>query len=151
MTSNRTVTVYGAYGHTGRFVVSELRKRGWTPILSGRDADKLPDTLPDTLPDRLNAIGAAHPGLEIRPAMAFYGGLGDLLATAAMGNWPEADEIFIASGLSSWKPTLGTRAAGQVSKQRRNGQRIVFSKGRMEFRTDTAPITEWTFPPPIGT
>lgn len=38
MTSNRVLTVYGAYGHTGRFVVAELRKRGWTPILSGRDA-----------------------------------------------------------------------------------------------------------------
>ena len=41
MTANRTVTVYGAYGHTGRFVVSELRRRGWTPVLSGRDPGKL--------------------------------------------------------------------------------------------------------------
>ncbi len=212
MTSNRTVTVFGAYGHTGRFVVSELRQRGWTPILSGRD------------PDKLNAIGAAHRELEIRPAsvddppsldralagavavincagpfartsapvieaalraripyldvaseieanadtfaqyttrareagivvvpaMAFYGGLGDLLATAAMGNWTTADEICIAYGLSSWKPTLGTRAAGQVSRQRRAGRRIVFTRGRMEFRTDDAPIVDWTFPAPMG-
>jgi NAD(P)-dependent dehydrogenase (short-subunit alcohol dehydrogenase family) len=212
MTSNRTVTVFGAYGHTGRFVVSELRQRGWTPILSGRD------------PDKLNAIGAAHRELEIRPAsvddpasldralvgavavincagpfartsapvieaalraripyldvaaeieavadtfaqyttrareagivvvpaMAFYGGLGDLLATAAMGNWTAADEICIAYGLSSWKPTLGTRAAGQVSRQRRAGRRIVFTRGRMEFRTDDAPIVDWTFPAPMG-
>ena len=56
MTSKQIVTVFGAYGHTGRFVVSEFRKRGWTPVLSGRDSDKL------------NAIGAAHSGLEIRPA-----------------------------------------------------------------------------------
>ncbi|MDQ3133893.1 MAG: saccharopine dehydrogenase NADP-binding domain-containing protein [Acidobacteriota bacterium] len=212
MTSNRTVAVYGAYGHTGRFVVSELRKRGWTPILSGRDADKL------------NAIGAAHSGVDLRPAsvddpssldralvgaaavincagpfamtsapvieaalraripyldvaaeievvaatfeqyadrareagivivpaMAFYGGLGDLLATAAMGDWPAADEICVAYGLSNWKPTLGTRATTQVSKQRRGGQRIVFSNRRMEFRTDDAPIVDWTFPEPIG-
>src|SRR5262245_51557550 len=40
---NRTITVYGAYGHTGRFVVAELRKRGWTPVLSGRDAARLRD------------------------------------------------------------------------------------------------------------
>ncbi len=212
MTSNRTVAVYGAYGHTGRFVVSELRKRGWTPILSGRDADKL------------NAIGAAHSGVDLRPAsvddpssldralvgaaavincagpfamtsapvieaalraripyldvaaeievvaatfeqyadrareagivivpaMAFYGGLGDLLATAAMGDWPAADEICVAYGLSNWKPTLGTRATTQVSKQRRGGRRIVFSNRRMEFRTDDAPIVDWTFPEPIG-
>ena len=57
MTLNKTLTIYGAYGHTGRFVVSELRKRGWMPILSGRDADKL------------KAIAAEHPGLEIRPAL----------------------------------------------------------------------------------
>ena len=41
MTSNQTVTVFGAYGHTGRFVVSELRRRGLTPILSGRDSARL--------------------------------------------------------------------------------------------------------------
>ena len=56
MTSNQRVTVFGAYGHTGRFVVSELRQRGWTPILSGRD------------PDKLNALGNVHPGLDLRPA-----------------------------------------------------------------------------------
>lgn len=56
MTSSRTVTVFGAYGHTGRFVVSELRNRGWTAILSGRDSDKL------------DAIGAVHRGLDVRPA-----------------------------------------------------------------------------------
>ena len=48
--SNQTVAVFGAYGHTGRFVVSELVRRGWTPIASGRDASKL------------NALGAAYPG-----------------------------------------------------------------------------------------
>jgi len=30
MIQNRIITVFGAYGHTGRFVVSELRKRGFT-------------------------------------------------------------------------------------------------------------------------
>ncbi len=53
MTPNRSVTVFGAYG-PGRFVVSELRSRGWTPIVSGRD------------PDKLKASGAVHPGLEMR-------------------------------------------------------------------------------------
>ena len=212
MPSNQTVAVFGAYGHTGRFVVSELLRRGWRPIISGRDASKL------------NALGAAYPGLDIRPAsvddpdsldralagaaavincagpfastsapvieaalraripyldvaaeleanldtfkhyaerareagvvivpgMAFFGGLGDLLATAAMGDWTAADEICIAYGLSSWKPTLGTRAAGQVSRQRREGRRLVFTKGQMVFRTDAAPVGEWQFPAPLG-
>jgi hypothetical protein len=90
-------------------------------------------------------------GIVILPAVAFYGGLGDLLATAAMGDWPAADEVSIAYALSSWKPTLGTRASGQVSKQRRAGRRIVLSSGRLELRTDAAPILNWTFPEPLGT
>jgi hypothetical protein len=94
---------------------------------------------------------AREAGIVIVPAMAFYGGLGDLLATAAMGDWTIADEICIAYALSSWKPTLGTRATTQVSGQRRSGRRIVFSNHRMQFRTDDAPVVNWTFPPPIGT
>ena len=35
------MAVFGAYGHTGRFVVAELRERGFVPLLLGRDADKL--------------------------------------------------------------------------------------------------------------
>ena len=54
--SNDAVTAFGAYGHTGRFVVSELRRRGWTPILSGRDEDKL------------NALEGLARGLDLRPA-----------------------------------------------------------------------------------
>ena len=212
MTSNRCVTVFGAYGHTGRFVVAELLRRGWTPFLSGRDADKLnvigaehrglgirpasvddPTSLDRALVGAAAVINCAGPfaktsgpvieaalraripyldvaaeieanmdtlahyatraheaGIVIVPAMAFYGGLGDLLATAAMDDWTAADEICIAYGLSSWKPTPGTRIAGQVSRQRRDGRRIVFAKGRMEFRADAAPIGEWTFPAPMG-
>src|SRR3954453_7189963 len=213
ITSNLTVTVFGAYGHTGRFVLAELRRRAWTPIAPGRDAAKL------------QAIGTAHPDLDLRcasvddpasldraidgaaavincagpfaettapvieaalragipyldvaaeieanldtfelfsepprdagivivPGMAFYGGLGAFVAPAAMGDWPAADEVSIAYGLSSWQPTWGTRAAGRVSKQRRDGRRIVFSDGRLELRTDAAPVVDWTFPAPLGT
>src|SRR5688500_2252046 len=165
MRSNRTITVFGATGHTGRFVVSELRRRGWVPMLSGRDADKLhalgathaglnvrpasvddPTALDHALAGAAAVINCAGPfaataapvidaalraripyldvaaeieanldtfanyadrahdaGVTVVPAMAFYGGLGDLLATSAMGDWPEADEITIAYGLSSWQ------------------------------------------------
>jgi len=211
--SNQTITVFGAYGHTGRFVVSELCKRGWTPILSGRDSDKL------------NAFGDAHPELEVRvasiddpasldraisgaaaiincagpfaltstpvieaalrakipylditgevevagadveqyatrarnagiviiPAMAFFGGLGDLLATAAMGDWSAADEVCVAFALSSSKPTLGTRATIRSSTQRRGGGRVVFSNHRMALRTGSVPILDWTFHAAFGT
>lgn len=209
MTSNQTVTVFGAYGHTGRFVVSELRRRGWTVIISGRDSEKL------------DAFGDAHPELEVRvasiddpasldraisgaaavincacpfldtatpvieaalrarlhylditaeqsaaldaferfndaardagvvivPALGFYGGLGDLLATAAMGDWPDADEICLAVALDSWHPTLGTRLTGK----RNAGRRFVFSNKRLQFLADPPPTRSWNFPPPFGT
>ncbi|MFA1549780.1 trans-acting enoyl reductase family protein [Actinomadura chokoriensis] len=212
MGSGQMVAVFGAYGHTGRFVVAELRERGFVPVLSGRDAGKLRES------------AAAHPGLETRPAsvddpvsldraldgtaavincagpfaataapvieaalraglpyvdvaaeieanvdtfahfadraraagtvvvpaMAFYGGLGDLLTTAAMGDWTSADEAHIAYGLSHWHPTAGTRASGRVSGERRDGRRVRYANGRLEYRADDPPTLEWPFPDPMG-
>jgi short subunit dehydrogenase-like uncharacterized protein len=37
------IAVFGAAGHTARFVVAELRRQGQSPILCGRDAAKLKD------------------------------------------------------------------------------------------------------------
>ena len=48
------VLVYGAYGHTGRFVVAELERRGLGVVLAGRSAAKL------------EGMRSAHPGLEQR-------------------------------------------------------------------------------------
>ena len=50
MQENR-VLVYGAYGHTGKFVVAELCRQGFAPILSGRDSEKL------------SILGQQYPGL----------------------------------------------------------------------------------------
>src|SRR5712664_1388926 len=207
MIQNRIVTVFGAYGHTGRFVVSELLERGFTPILSGRDAAKLkeagnahpgsevrvatvddPASLDRALYGAVAVINCAGPfidtaaqvidaalrasihyldvaaeqaavlavferfasaardaGVVVAPAMGFYGGLGDLLATAAMGEWDAADEICIAIALDSWKPTQGTRLTGQ----RNPGRRFIFSNNRLE-RADPPPARKWNFPPPFG-
>lgn len=213
MTANRTITVYGAYGHTGRFVVAELRRRGWDPMLAGRDPRKL-QALADHHGDlevrsadidsseeldravagvaavincagpflqtaapvieaalraglpyldvaaELEAVAdtfahfddrARQAGVVIVPAMAFYGGLGDLLATAAVRDWSAADEITIAYGLDSWHPTTGTRASGEVSRQRRKQRRVVYTGGEMRYRTDTPPVVQWDFPAPLGT
>ncbi|MET7981504.1 MULTISPECIES: saccharopine dehydrogenase NADP-binding domain-containing protein [unclassified Streptomyces] len=212
MESGQTVTVFGAYGHTGRFVVEELLERGFTPVLSGRDAGKLkelassrpdvevrpasvddPASLDHALAGAAAVINCAGPfattaapvieaalragipyvdvaaeieanldtftqfaeraraaGTVIVPAMAFYGGLGDLLATAAMGEWTAADEAHIAYGLSGWHPTAGTRAAGAVSRERRGGRRVLYTKGRLEYRQDSPPALEWPFPDPMG-
>lgn len=53
-----TIAVYGATGHTGGYLLAELRRRGLTPILVGRDADRI----------RAAADAAAMPGAEIRVA-----------------------------------------------------------------------------------
>ncbi|MFD9003311.1 saccharopine dehydrogenase family protein [Streptomyces sp. NPDC059582] len=213
MGSAHTVAVYGAYGHTGRFVVAHLLERGFRPVISGRDAGKLaglaasrpglearpapvgdPDALDRALAGTAAVINCAGPfattadpvieaalragipyvdvaaeieavldtfahhadraraaGSVIVPAMAFYGGLGDLLVTAAMGDWTAADEAHIAYGLNSWHPTAGTRAAGQVSRERRNGRRVRYTGGRLEYRDDTPPTLKWPFPEPMGT
>jgi hypothetical protein len=205
---DRPVTVFGAAGHTGGFVVSELHRRGRTPILSGRDAAKLsavgdsypgsevrvasvdePASLDSALADAAAVVNCAGPfvdtaepvieaalraripyldvtaeaavaaavleryaddaraaGVPVLSAMAFFGGLGDLLATLAMGDWPAADEICIAFALDGWKPTRGTRLTGE----RRGGRRHVFTNGRLEVRTGSPPTGRWDFPPPFG-
>jgi short subunit dehydrogenase-like uncharacterized protein len=202
------IVVYGANGHTGAFVVAELYRRGWAPVLAGRDAGKL------------EALAVAYPGSEIRvanvhdggaldavlrgaravvncagpfletagpvidaalrarvhyldvtaeqpaalaafrrgagiagnagvaviPALAFYGGLGDLLVTAATTGWPEVDEIRIGVALDSWRPTLGTRLTGQ----RNVARRLVVSRGTLQVVPDPPPTSVWDFPPPFG-
>jgi short subunit dehydrogenase-like uncharacterized protein len=208
MTSNRTVTVFGAYGHTGRFVVDELCRRGCTPILSGRDAEKLagmqrayptlavrpasiddPAALDRALDGAAAVINCAGPfldtaesliaaalrarihyidvtaeqqavvdafahhadaardaGVIVLPGMAFYGGLADLLATAALGDWPDADRIEVGVALDSWHPTAGTRRTGE----RNHHRRLVVSNGRLVPLADVPATRDWIFPAPFG-
>jgi short subunit dehydrogenase-like uncharacterized protein len=183
ITMNKRIAVMGASGHTGTFVVAELRRRGLTPIPCGRGTD-LDLALRDAdavincagpfaataAPGIEAAIRAGIPyldvtaetevvvdtftrfadaGIPIVPAAAFYGGLGDLLATVATGGRP-ADHLTIAYALSSWHPTAGTRATGRVSARRRDGRRIAYTGGRLRHLDGDAPRTEWTFPAPIG-
>jgi saccharopine dehydrogenase-like NADP-dependent oxidoreductase len=214
MGSGQTVAVFGAYGYTGRFVVTELRDRGYVPLLLGRDAGKLqalaasqpglqyrvaslddPAPLDQALTGTAAVINCAGPfastaapvieaalrtgvpyvdvaaeieanldtfshftdrartkGVAVVPAMAFYGGLGDLLVTTAMGDWTAADEAHIAYGLSSWHPTAGTLASGTVSRQRRGGRRVRYTSGQLEYYVDERdlPTLDWDFPPPMG-
>lgn len=208
----QSVLVYGAYGHTGRFIVAELVEKGFAPVLSGRDRAQLeaqsawqgglevrvaavddPKALDLALAGTAAVINAAGPfartassiveaairarvpyldvaaepdvvaatidlhaglaseaGITLVPAAAFYGGLGDLLATAVMGDWAQADSITLAYSLSSWKPTRGTRVTIEVAEQRRGGQRLVFRDQRLQLRSDKAAATEWVFPQPVG-
>jgi len=208
MTANRSIAVFGAYGHTGRFVVTELRQRGWRPILSGRNPEKLRalaaeagdearvasvddarsldhafagaaavihcagpflDTARPVLEAALRArihyldVAAEQPpvlaacehfdrpareaGIVVMPAMAFYGGLGDLLATAAQGDWTSVDEVALGIALDSWHPTRGTRITGE----RNTGARYAVAQGRLQPLDTAASKRSWEFPPPFGT
>ncbi|TGA96763.1 saccharopine dehydrogenase NADP-binding domain-containing protein [Streptomyces sp. MZ04] len=207
-----TVVVYGATGHTGRFIVAELRRRGFTTVVSGRNAAQLEalaaesgdvEARPATVDDAgsldralagaaavINCAGpfavtggpvveaalragipyvdvaaeieanaamfadhaeaARKADVPVVPAMAFYGGLGDLLVSAAMGDWTAADEAHVAYGLTSWHPTAGTRAAGEVSHDRRGGRRLRFAGGELRFHDDELAEQDWDFPEPLG-
>jgi short subunit dehydrogenase-like uncharacterized protein len=206
--SGRAVAVFGASGHTGRFVVAELARRGFRPIAIGRDSSRMaaagfqdrgmeartgnvedPASLDRALEGTAAVINCAGPFLDtaeplvaaalrarvhyldvtaeqasalaiferfgapardarivVVPAMGFYGGLGDLLATAAMGDWASAVEIRIGIALDSWRPTLGTRLTGQ----RNTATRLVIAEGRLTPFDNPAPTTSWSFPEPFG-
>lgn len=208
VSASAAVAVFGAYGHTGRFVVAELCRRGFAPVLCGRDAAALAQlgaAYPD-LPQRVASvddaaslrhaldgvvavincagpfldtaaalIAAALPlrvhyldvsaeqqsvldvfeqhdraardaGIVVMPGMAFFGGLADLLATAAMGDWTQAQVVDIAVALDYWHPTAGTRRTGQ----RNHYPRRVITQGRLDVMADPPPTREWMFPAPFG-
>ena len=90
---------------------------------------------------------ARQAGSTLLPSMAFYGGLADLLATAAFGDWPDADRIDIAVALDRWHPTAGTRRTGA----RNTAPRQVIGDGRLTLLADPPPTCAWTFPAPFGT
>lgn len=51
-TSER-IAVYGATGHTGRFVVDEVQRRGLPVVAVGRSAARLDETIPPAVPRRI--------------------------------------------------------------------------------------------------
>ncbi|WP_409466382.1 saccharopine dehydrogenase family protein [Amycolatopsis sp. GA6-003] len=201
MADFQRVLVYGASGHTGRFVVAELLRRGLPPVVAGRslprfaDLDRRAASIEDgpglraLLDDVAVVINCAGPfldtalplataavetgthyldvtaeqpavqqlyreldaparsaGTAVVAAMAFYGGLADLLLTAVLGPETSAAEAEIAIGLDRWWPTAGTRATGA----RNTATRQVIRDGALVPLPAPAPTGKWDFPEPIG-
>jgi len=207
MNDRKIVAVYGATGHTGRFVVAELKRRGLGVVRIGRDAARLRESsVGDTTawrvaaiddPEQLDAairgtdavINCAGPFLDtalpvvdaalraripyldltaeqaalqamidqrdasaraagvcLIPAAAFYGGLADLLVTAAADGDMPLDRVDIAIGLDSWHPTRGTRLTGERNRARR----LIQEAGRLAPVPQPAPEGVWSFPSPLG-
>ncbi|MFC4854165.1 saccharopine dehydrogenase [Actinophytocola glycyrrhizae] len=174
---NSTVAVVGAHGHTARFVLTQLRALGLTPVPFGRGTALAFDGVAAVVncagPFADTAVPVAEAAVRagahyfdisaeqavtmellarfrdadvvVAPSVAFYGGLGDLLATAAMGDWPAADEIRIGTVLDSWLPTAGTRR----TITRNAGRHVTYTGG--QFVPPAEPSTvEWDFAAPIG-
>jgi hypothetical protein len=89
---------------------------------------------------------ARDAGLIVMPAMAFYGGLADLMASALVGESHDADDIQVAVALDSWHPTQGTRHTGA----RNTAERMVIREGRLAPVASAVPGRTWDFPPPFG-
>ena len=200
------IAVYGAYGHTGRFMLAELHRRGFVPVACGRDAARLHElatvagvevhvastddpaaldaafagtaavlhcagpfldtaapVLDAALRARIHYLDVAAEqravadtlardgeakaaGVTVVPAMAFYGGLADLLASAALDGATDADTVDIAVALDGWHPTRGTRLTGE----RNHYPRTYIEHGRTQIVPDRAPVRETDFPPPFG-
>lgn len=210
MNTSERVLVYGAAGHTGRFVVDELLRRGLTPVLAGRSAERLSAVAPRHAALDRRAVGLDDPdllrravagadagvvvncagpfldtalplaraaveagahyldvtaeqpavqelyreldapardaGVAVVPAMAFYGGLADLLVTVALEGGSHADDVEIAIGLDRWWPTVGTRATGA----RNTATRLVIRDGALTALASPAPTSTWSYPAPLG-
>jgi short subunit dehydrogenase-like uncharacterized protein len=89
---------------------------------------------------------AAHRGVVVLPAMAFYGGLADLLAAQLCAGMESVDEIMIGVALDHWHPTAGTRRTGD----RNTARRVIVTDGHLAPLPNSPARREWRFPPPFG-
>lgn len=89
---------------------------------------------------------ARERGTVVLPAMAFYGGLADLLAAEVTHGARSVECIEVAVALDYWHPTGGTRKTGE----RNTARRLVVSGGQLAPIPRSAPVREWTFPEPFG-
>ncbi|HET9885138.1 MAG TPA: saccharopine dehydrogenase NADP-binding domain-containing protein [Candidatus Binatia bacterium] len=205
--SKPAVAVIGATGHTGRFVVADVLRRGITPIAIARNAATLEAANFDTKVVRRQAtvddaesldralqgaqavintagpfIATADPvasaalrakmhyvdiaaeqvptgtlfeqfdeparkaGIVVLPAMAFFGGLADLMVTAIMKDWDAVDAVETFIGFDSWHPTQGTRN----TIERKSVGNLVFTGGRLTPAPSSPAQKNWHFAAPVG-
>lgn len=89
---------------------------------------------------------ARDAGVAVVPAMGFYGGLADLLCTAATSGWARIDEVNVGIALDRWWPTPGTRATGA----RNTVPRVVLEGGVLVPLGEQPPTTTLRFDEPFG-
>jgi hypothetical protein len=89
---------------------------------------------------------AIDKGVVVLPAMAFFGGLADLLVAQLCRGLGTVDEILVAVALDYWHPTTGTLRTGE----RNTARRVIVSGGRLTPLPALAARGHWRFPVPFG-
>ena len=84
---------------------------------------------------------AARAGVIVVPAMGFFGGLADLLASALVADVASIRSIEIAVALDRWHPTRGTRLTGA----RNTYPRVHVANGSLTDADPVGPRREWDF------
>ena len=98
------IAVYGAYGHTGKFLIAQLFQQGYRPILCGRDADKL-NVLSKDYPDLITKVADINHPETLDEAFAD----GEIIVNCA-GPFLDTAEPIIQSALRLWKHYLDVSA-----------------------------------------
>lgn len=91
---------------------------------------------------------AQRTGAVLIPGLSFYGGLGDLLASAVTDGLGALERVIVAYAVSGWRLTPGAKkTAAQLFAET---ERITFTDGaqRVEYLEPTNVV--FAFPPPLG-
>ena len=89
---------------------------------------------------------AREANVVVVPSVAFFGGLVDLLVTAALGDWSGADTVDVATGLDRWPPTRGTR----ITFNRKSPTSRIISGGWLVPASAERLKKLWDFGAPLG-
>jgi len=140
--ADAVINAAGPFGDTAPSLI-EAALRATVPYIDVTAEPFVAHDMFDTYSD-----AARRAGTIVAPAFGFFGALGDLLVTAAVDGWDSADHIELAFALDRWKPTKGTRLAGE----RRAGRRLVRANGRLVRReaSQAVPKGSWAFEQPFG-
>lgn len=91
---------------------------------------------------------AQRNGIVMVPGMSFYGGFGDLLASAVTEGLSDVERIVLAYAVSGWRLTTGAKeTAAQLFAET---DRLTFSDGAPHSGYVEPRNAVFAFPPPLG-
>jgi hypothetical protein len=88
-------------------------------------------------------------GVVLVPGMSFYGGFGDLLASAVAGGRTDVESVTVGYSVTGWRMTIG--AKNTAEQLIGDNQRLTYTDGALRIGHLEPYTTEFTFPPPLGT